>query len=116
MEVAYLNASWYHSCKESAEEEKVLEPTNRRILMAHASARRVNEFLWEATTPEPFLAKAFGDDDAKFILCTLTGIQWQRQLPAVRRTVNVGAIGRPPNDAQPTVRYVLLTISAGRSG
>lgn len=88
-----------------------LELANRRILMAHGSPRRVNEFLWESTTPEPFLAKLFNDYHADMILCTHTGIAWQRQLPDGRCLVNVGAIGRPPNDGKTTVWYALLTIS-----
>ena len=90
-----------------------LELAHRRILMVHGSPRRVNEFLWESTTPEPFLAKLFNDYDADVILCTHTGIHWQRRLPDGRRIVNVGAIGRPPNDGQTTVWYALLTIDPG---
>jgi len=92
-----------------------LELANRRILMTHGSPRRVNEFLWESTTPEPFLTKLFNDSHADMILCTHTGIAWQHQLPDGRCLVNVGAIGRPPNDGQTTVWYALLTISPGRS-
>ena len=83
---------------------------NRRILLVHGSPRRVNEFLWESTTPDPFLARLFTDYEADIILCTHTGIHWQRQLSDGRRIVNVGAIGRPPNDGQTTIRYALLTI------
>lgn len=92
-----------------------LELANRRILMAHGSPRRVNEFLWESTTPEPFLAKLFNDSHADMILCTHTGIHWQHQLPDGRCLVNVGAIGRPPNDGQTTVWYALLTMYPGHS-
>jgi hypothetical protein len=92
-----------------------LELAHRRILMVHGSPRRVNEFLWESTTPEPFLAKLFNDYDADMILCTHTGIHWQRRLPDGRCIVNVGAIGRPPNDGQTTVWYALLTIDPGHS-
>jgi predicted phosphodiesterase len=87
-----------------------LHLANQRILMVHGSPRRVNEFLWESTTSAPFLARLFIDYEADIILCTHTGIHWQRQLPGGRRIVNVGAIGRPPNDGQTTVWYALLTI------
>ncbi len=83
---------------------------NKHVLMAHGSPRRVNEFLWETTTPDPFLRKLFSDHNADIILCTHTGIQWQRTLEDGRSIVNVGAIGRPPNDGQTTVWYALLTI------
>lgn len=87
-----------------------LEIAGKRILMAHGSPRRVNEFLWESTTPEPFLEKLFTDYQADIILCTHTGIQWQRTLPNGKQLINVGAIGRPPNDGQTTVWYALLTV------
>ncbi|HWS83408.1 MAG TPA: metallophosphoesterase family protein [Ktedonobacteraceae bacterium] len=87
-----------------------LHLANQRILMVHGSPRRVNEFLWESTTPDPFLAKLFTDYEADIILCTHTGIQWQRQLPDGQHIINVGGIGRPPNDGQTTVWYALLTV------
>ncbi len=88
---------------------------NTRILMAHGSPRRMNEFLWESTTPDPFVEKLLGDYEADILLCTHTGMQWQRTLPDGRRFVNVGAIGRPPNDGQTTVWYTLLTINPAES-
>jgi predicted phosphodiesterase len=88
-----------------------LEMANQRLLLVHGSPRRVNEFLWESTTPEPFLRTLLNDDEAGIILCTHTGIAWQHQLSDGRRIINVGAIGRPPNDGQTTVWYALLTIS-----
>ncbi|MBA2392221.1 MAG: metallophosphoesterase family protein [Ktedonobacteraceae bacterium] len=88
-----------------------LEVAGQRILMAHGSPRRVNEFLWESTTPEPFLNTLFAHYEADIILCTHTGIHWQRILPDERLLVNVGAIGRPPNDGRTTVWYALLTVS-----
>ncbi|HEV2580298.1 MAG TPA: metallophosphoesterase family protein [Ktedonobacteraceae bacterium] len=92
-----------------------LEVAGQRLLMAHGSPRRVNEFLWESTTPEPFLARLFDDYEADIILCTHTGIQWMRELAGGRRLVNVGAIGRPPNDGQTTVWYALLSIDPERN-
>jgi predicted phosphodiesterase len=81
----------------------------RRVLMVHGSPRRVNEFLWESTTPEPFLTKLLDDYQADVLLCTHTGIQWMRTLPDGRLFVNVGAIGRPPNNGATEVWYALLT-------
>lgn len=81
----------------------------RRVLMAHGSPRRVNEFLWESTTPTPFLQKLMDEHTADVLLCTHTGIQWRRDLPDGRVFVNVGAIGRPPNDGRTDVWYALLT-------
>jgi len=46
--------------------------------------------------------------DADQILCTHTGIHWQRTLPDGARLVNVGAVGRPANDGRPHVWYAYL--------
>jgi predicted phosphodiesterase len=81
----------------------------KRLLMAHGSPRRVNEFLWESTTPAPFLSKLLDGCDADVLLCTHTGIHWQHALPDGRLFVNVGAIGRPANDGRTEVWYALLT-------
>ena len=36
----------------------------RRFLLVHGSPRRINEFLWRSTSPEPFLEKLCADHDA----------------------------------------------------
>jgi len=85
----------------------------RRVLMAHGSPRRINEFLWESATPTPFLTRLLDDYQADILLCTHTGIQWQRTLPDGRLFVNVGAIGRPANDGRHEVWYALLRAEGG---
>jgi hypothetical protein len=89
----------------------------QRVLMAHGSPRRVNEFLWESTCPDAFLARLLSEHCADVILCTHTGIPWQRRLPdslGGGLVVNVGAIGRPANDGRTEVWYAL--ISPGQNG
>ncbi len=95
--------------------QRCLTLGNQRLLLVHGSPRRVNEFLWESTTPEPFLRKLYTDYQADIILCTHTGIHWQRQEADGCRLINVGAIGRPPNDGQTTVWYALLTVHPGNN-
>jgi diadenosine tetraphosphatase ApaH/serine/threonine PP2A family protein phosphatase len=85
-----------------------LELGGRRVLMCHGSPRRMNEFLWESTTPTHFLDWIAGQYQADVILATHTGIKWQRELPGGRRFVNVGVLGRPENDGQANVWYTLL--------
>jgi diadenosine tetraphosphatase ApaH/serine/threonine PP2A family protein phosphatase len=82
----------------------------QRVLMAHGSPRRVNEFLWESTTPVPFIRRLLREYDTDLILVTHTGLHWHRFLPEApgRGVVNVGAIGRPDNDGDPAVHYALL--------
>ncbi len=80
-----------------------------QVLLCHGSPRTVNEFLWESTTPNGLLAKFLRDFQADAILCTHTGIKWQRVLPDGKHVVNVGAIGRPENDGRTNVWYTILT-------
>ena len=83
---------------------------DRRVLMAHGSPRRINEFLWASTTPEPFIRRLLDEHQADLILVTHTGIHWQRPLhdDPTRGLINVGAIGRPANDGQQGVWYTLM--------
>lgn len=85
-----------------------------RVLMCHGSPRKVNEFLWESTTPTHFLDKLCDDHAADLILATHTGIRWQRELGSSRRFVNVGVLGRPENDGRTNVWFALLDYSSSR--
>lgn len=92
------------------------------VLCCHGSPRQTNEFLWESTTPTHFLQKLARDHQADVILGTHTGIHWARRWgEAVAHVgerpragegegayVNVGALGRPPNDGRPEVWYAVL--------
>jgi hypothetical protein len=77
--------------------------------MAHGSPRRVNEFLWESTSPDAFLLRLCAGFEADVLLVTHTGIPWIRPLGA-RLVVNVGAIGRPANDGLTEVWYSVVTV------
>lgn len=90
-----------------------LEIAGRRVLLVHGSPRRINEFLWESTSPAAFLEKLLDDHDADVLVCTHTGLHWSRRLPSGRLVVNCGALGRPANDGRTNVWYALLTFGAG---
>jgi predicted phosphodiesterase len=79
-----------------------------RVLMCHGSPRRVNEFLWESTTPTHFLEHLAAEHDADVLLATHTGIKWHRRLAGGRHFVNAGVLGRPENDGRTEVWYALL--------
>jgi diadenosine tetraphosphatase ApaH/serine/threonine PP2A family protein phosphatase len=79
------------------------------VLLCHGSPRKINEFLWESTTPNGLVAKLLRDYQTDVILCTHTGIKWHRVLAEGKHLVNVGAIGRPENDGAPNVWYAVLT-------
>jgi predicted phosphodiesterase len=77
-------------------------------LAFHGSPRRMNEFLWETTTPTHFLRQMADQAGADLLLGTHTGIHWSRQLDEGRWYVNVGALGRPANDGRREVWYAFL--------
>src|SRR5947209_6702498 len=85
-----------------------LQLGRHRVLLCHGSPRRINEFLWESTTPTHFLDHLARAEAADVLLATHTGIKWQRRLPGDRHFVNVGVLGRPENDGRTNVWYALL--------
>lgn len=90
-----------------------LELAGRRILLCHGSPRRMNEFLWESTTPTHFLELLCDSSGADWIVGTHTGIHWQRELSAGRRFINAGVLGRPENDGTTRVWYTILGEESG---
>ncbi|HET7451583.1 MAG TPA: metallophosphoesterase family protein [Thermoanaerobaculia bacterium] len=89
--------------------ERRLEVAGKRVLLVHGSPRRINEFLWESTTPAVFLEKLLADHAADVLVCTHTGLHWSRRLPSGRLVVNCGALGRPANDGRREVWFAILT-------
>jgi predicted phosphodiesterase len=87
------------------------------VLACHGSPRQMNEFLWESTTPTHFLDRLLEDHGCDVLLGTHTGLHWARPWARGARPdghyVNVGALGRPPNDGRPEVRYALLEACGG---
>ena len=85
-----------------------LDLDGKRYVLVHGSPRLQNEFLWESATPDGLLERFASSSEADVLLCTHTGIHWQRRLPSGRRVVNVGALGRPANDGRTEVWYAFL--------
>lgn len=88
--------------------ERRLKLGGRRLLLCHGSPRKINEFLWESTTPTHFLEKLCEDFEADWIVGTHTGIHWQRELAGGKRFINAGVLGRPENDGTRRVWYTIL--------
>lgn len=88
--------------------QRRIELGKRRVLLCHGSPRRMNEFLWESTTPTHFLEQLADQHQADVILATHTGIKWHRCLSGDRHFINVGVLGRPENDGRMNVWYTLL--------
>jgi predicted phosphodiesterase len=115
-----------------------LEIDGHNVLLCHGSPRKMNEFLWESTTPTHFLEHLAQQHDADVICGTHSGIKWQRELtgsgvatgqtaPATAESsagndsrplragkfINVGVLGRPENDGRTNVWYSLLSARCG---
>ncbi len=81
------------------------------VHMVHGSPLAVNDFLWESLDDDE-LAVRVAASGADVLLCTHTGIAWQREV-AGTLVVNVGAVGRPANDGTTDVRYAVLDLEGG---
>ena len=81
------------------------------VHMVHGSPLLVNDFLWESLDDDELelRVRASGAD---LLLCTHTGIPWQRDVLGTR-IVNVGAIGRPANDGSTDVWYAVIDLEDG---
>lgn len=81
---------------------------DRELLLVHGSPRRINEFLFQSTSPVPFLEVLLDQQGCDGVLCTHTGLHWHRRLPSGRDVINAGVIGRPANDGNTHVWYAML--------
>ena len=88
-----------------------LEVEGRRLLLCHGSPRKMNEFLWESTSPDAFLEYLLEQAASDIVCVTHSGIKWHRPLARNRHFVNVGVLGRPENDGSTNVWYTLITFA-----
>src|SRR3954453_12800302 len=83
------------------------------VHVVHGSPLAVNDFLWESL-PDDELRQRVEASGAEVLLCTHTGIPWQRRIDGTL-VVNVGAVGRPANDGRTDVWYAVLDIEGGEA-
>ena len=81
------------------------------VHMVHGSPLAINDFMWESLDDDE-LALRVRASGARLLLCTHTGIAWQREVQGTL-IVNVGAIGRPANDGRREVWYAVVDLDAG---
>lgn len=81
------------------------------VHMVHGSPLAVNDFMWESL-PEDELRTRVAASGAGVLLCTHTGMPWQRRVDDTL-VVNVGAVGRPANDGTPATWYAVVELDAG---
>lgn len=84
-----------------------------RVHLCHGSPRKMNEFLWDSTSPDSFLEYLLDQAQSDLLCCTHTGIKWHRALPSGRHVVNVGVLGRPENDGATHVWMTMLALAPG---
>jgi pyruvate-formate lyase-activating enzyme/predicted phosphodiesterase len=83
------------------------------VLCVHGSPLAINDFLWESL-PDNELRMRLPDPAPDVLLCTHTGIPWQRRVDHTL-IVNVGTIGRPANDGRREGWYAVLAVQDGRA-
>jgi uncharacterized Fe-S cluster-containing radical SAM superfamily protein/predicted phosphodiesterase len=81
------------------------------VHMVHGSPLAVNDFSWESLTDDE-LRERVTASGADVLLCTHTGIPWQREVDGTL-VVNVGAVGRPANDGRTETWYAVVDLDAG---
>jgi pyruvate-formate lyase-activating enzyme len=81
------------------------------VHMVHGSPLAVNDFMWESLGDDE-LRERVEASGAGVLLCTHTGIHWQRRIGGTL-VVNVGAVGRPANDGRTDTWYAVVEIEDG---
>jgi len=81
--------------------------------MVHGSPLAVNDFLWESLDDDELRWRS-GVSGSDVLLCTHTGIPWQRRVDGAL-LVNVGTVGRPANDGRRETWYAVLDLEQGRA-
>jgi len=84
------------------------------VHMVHGSPLAINDFMWESLEDDE-LRLRLRESGADVLLCTHTGLPWQRELDGTL-IVNVGTIGRPANDGRREGWYAVLDLRDGRVG
>ncbi len=83
------------------------------VHMVHGSPVAVNDFLWESLDDDEVRSR-LALSGAGLLLCTHTGIPWQRRISGTL-VVNVGAAGRPANDGRTDTWYAVVDLEDGHA-
>jgi len=77
-----------------------------RVLLAHGSPRKINEYLYE-DRPDAGLERILDGANADVLVVGHTHKPYHRILPSGRHVINEGSVGKP-NDGDPRAAYVIL--------
>lgn len=78
-----------------------------RVLLAHGSPRRINEYLYE-DRPDSSLERILDQAEVDVLVVGHTHKPYNRVLPSGRQVVNAGSVGKP-KDNDPRACYVVLS-------
>lgn len=82
------------------------------VHLVHGSPLALNDFWWESRSDAEH-AERVAASGADVVLCTHSGLPWQRRIAATL-VVNVGVIGKPANNGSRDVWYAILDIHNGQ--
>jgi pyruvate-formate lyase-activating enzyme/predicted phosphodiesterase len=83
------------------------------VHMVHGSPLALNDFWWESRSGDEH-AERVAASGADVVLCTHSGLPWQRQIGDTL-VVNVGVIGKPANNGSHDVWYAILDTHDGHA-
>lgn len=78
-----------------------------KILLAHGSPRKINEYLYE-DRPDAGLERILDGVNADVLVVGHTHKPYHRVLPSGRHVINEGSVGKP-KDGDPRAAYVILS-------
>lgn len=101
------NRQWLGTLPEAA----IINTAAGRILLCHGSPDRTNEFLFESELDEQRLIQWLEQYQAVGFICTHSGLPWIRHLKDGRFAANCGVVGKPDNDGDPAIHYLMVTVA-----
>jgi diadenosine tetraphosphatase ApaH/serine/threonine PP2A family protein phosphatase len=109
IDLSQSNREWLKTLPHDA----IINTAAGRILLCHGSLDRINEFLFESALDEQRLLGWLEQYEAVGFICTHSGLPWIRHLKDGQFAANCGVVGKPDNDGDPAVHYLIVTLTAG---
>jgi diadenosine tetraphosphatase ApaH/serine/threonine PP2A family protein phosphatase len=85
----------------------MVELGDLKVLLAHGSPRKINEYLYE-DRPDASLERILDGVNADVLVVGHTHKSYHRVLPSGRHVINEGSVGKP-KDGDPRAAYVILS-------
>jgi putative phosphoesterase len=78
-----------------------------RVLLAHGSPRKINEYLYE-DRPDDYFERIMDGVEADVLVCGHTHLPYYKVLPSGRQIINAGSVGKPKDNNRDAC-YVVLS-------